>query len=82
MMQHKRGDLPGVVLLELRPAGALAAVEGGQLVAAPALLAEALLRAVAHERGQLDVHLADAAALVVGRQRAQLAAAALHLARQ
>ena len=67
------------MLLQLRPAGALAAVEGGQLVAAPALLAEALLGAVAHERGQLDVHLADAAALVVCRQSTQLPAAALHL---
>ena len=75
------GDAPGVVLDELRAAGALATVEGGQLVAAPALLAEALHCAVAHERRQLDVHLADAAALVVRCQAAQVPAAVLNLRR-
>jgi cell wall-associated NlpC family hydrolase len=70
---------PGVVLGKLVSAGAADALEARQLVAAPALLAEALRLAAVLKAGQLQVHLADAAALVVRAQRAQLAPAALHL---
>ncbi len=70
---------PGVVLGKLVAAGAADTLEARQLVAAPALLAEALRLAAVLEAGQLQVHLADATALVVRAQRAQLAPAALHL---
>lgn len=46
----------------------------------PRLLAEALLLGAVLKAGELEVHLADAAALVVCAQRVQLAPAALHLA--
>lgn len=64
------------MLGELITAGALAAVKGGQMVAASALLAEALWHA---EPGLLDLPLADATALVVRRQPVKVPAALLHL---
>ena len=67
------------MLGQLLAAGALGALEGAQLVAAPAALAEALGEARALEAGRLEVHLADAALLVVCAQARQLAPAALHL---
>lgn len=69
----------GDVLGELITAGAPAAVEGGQMVAASALLAEALWHAEALEPGLLDLPLADATALVVRRQPVKVPAALLHL---
>jgi len=67
------------VLGQLRAAGALGALERAQLVAAAAALAEALQQARALEAGRLEVHLADAALLVVRAQARQLAPAALDL---
>jgi len=67
------------VLGQLRAAGALGALERAQLVAAAAALAEALQQARALEAGRLEVHLADAALLVVRAQARQLAPATLHL---
>ena len=58
------------------------AESGKRLEGSPpaALLAEALHKAGAQEAGLLNVHLADAAALVVRAQPPQVLAAALHLA--
>ena len=67
------------MLGELLAAGALGALKGAQLVAAPAALAEALHQARALKAGRLEVHLADAALLVVRAQAQQLPPAALHL---
>ena len=68
------------MLGELCSAAAPGALKGAQLMAAAAALAEALQQAVAQEGGGLDVHVADAALLVVGAERAQVSVAALHLA--
>ena len=71
---------PCIVLGKLRSAAAPGALKGAQLVAAAAALAEALQEAGAHEGWGLDVHVADAALLVVGAERAQVPVAALYLA--
>ena len=73
-------DVPCIVLGKLRPAAAPGALEGVQLVAAPAALAEALHEAGTLKGGRLDVHVADAALLVVRAEHAQVSDAALHLA--
>ena len=73
-------DLPGVVLCKLLPAASFGPLEGRQLVAAPALLAEALQLPGSQELLLLDVHLAYVAPLVVRAQMAQLSFTPLHLA--
>jgi hypothetical protein len=72
--------MPCIVLGKLRPAAAPGALEGVQLMAAPAALAEALHEAGALKGGRLDVHIANATLLVVCAEHAQISIAALHLA--
>ncbi len=73
-------DLPGIVLCKLLPAAPFGPLEGRQLMAAPALLAEALQLPGSQELLLLDVHLAYVAPLVVRAQMAQLSFTPLHLA--
>lgn len=68
--------------VELCAAGALVALELGQLVAAPALLAEALQLALPHELRQADVHIADAVPEVIRAQLAHIPSAIFHLPQQ
>ena len=79
MQRNGHSTAPGVVPVELRAAGALVALELGQLVAAAALLAEALQLALPHEGRQPNVHVADAVAEVVGAELAHIAGAVLDL---
>ena len=74
-----KGAVPGIVAVELRAARALVTLKLGQLVAAPALLAEALQLALAHELRQADVHIADAIPEVVSAQLGHVPGAVFHL---
>ena len=79
---HCRGaavPAPGVVPVELCPAGALVALKLRQLMAATALLAEALQLPLAHECRQPDVDVADAISEVVRAELAHIAGAVLNL---
>ena len=71
--------VPRIVLGELRAAAAPRALEGLQPVRTPAALAEAQTLAGARVTARLDVHVADAALLVVRTQALQQAGAALRL---
>lgn len=67
------------MLDELGAAGALAAVKSIEVVAPPALLAEALQYSTPQKLRLLDVLVADAAPLVVCCQTAQILRTLLHL---
>ena len=70
---------PGIVSVKLRTAGALVALKLRELMAATALLAEALQLTLAHEGREPDVHIADAVAEVIRAKLADIARAVFNL---
>ena len=71
--------IPGIVPIKLRSTGALISLKFGELMAATALLAEALHLALAHECWEPDVDIADAVPEVVCAQLTDITSAILNL---